>query len=104
MPAIRLNDKILVVGARGFLGSHVVDSLKARGYDNLALVSGKNEVDLREQTATRDLLAKVKPDVVVHLAGLVGGILANKERPAAFFYDNATMGLFLVHDSWKAGV
>jgi GDP-L-fucose synthase len=52
----------------------------------------------------RKLLAETRPDLVVHLAARVGGIGANRENPATFFYDNLMMGVQLIHESWRAGV
>jgi GDP-L-fucose synthase len=50
------------------------------------------------------MLAEAKPDVILHLAALVGGIGANRERPAEFFYSNLMMGVQLIHEAWKRGV
>ncbi len=50
------------------------------------------------------MLQQYKPDLVIHLAGLVGGIGANRERPADFNYTNLLMGTTMLHESWKAGV
>jgi GDP-L-fucose synthase len=50
------------------------------------------------------MLDDARPDLVIHLAANVGGIGVNRERPAEFFYDNAMMGIQLIHESWKAGV
>jgi GDP-L-fucose synthase len=62
------------------------------------------EYDLREREAIRQLLADARPDLVIHLAARVGGIGANREHPAEFFYDNLLMGVQLLHESWRAGV
>jgi GDP-L-fucose synthase len=60
--------------------------------------------DLRYREAILDLLADAKPDVLIHMAAVVGGIGANRERPAEFFYDNMMMGTQLMHEAWQTGV
>ena len=97
------NQRVIVTGGSGFLGRHVVAGLKARGAGEV-FVPRKEVYDLREQTAVLDLLHDVQPTLIIHLAALVGGIGANRERPAEFFYDNLMMGVQLLHESWRAGV
>ncbi len=95
--------RAVVTGGAGFLGSHVVDALGARGAAEV-FVPRSAEYDLREREAIRDLLAEQRPDVVIHLAAKVGGIGANRAHPAEFFYENLMMGTQLFHESWAAGV
>ena len=97
------NQRVIVTGGSGFLGRHVVAGLKARGAGEV-FVPRKEVYDLREQTAVLDLLHDIQPTLIIHLAALVGGIGANRERPAEFFYDNLMMGVQLLHESWRAGV
>jgi GDP-L-fucose synthase len=68
------------------------------------ILPGRADYDLLEQNEVRRLFADTHPDVVFHLAGLVGGILANKERPAQFCYQNLIMGTTVLHEAWRAGV
>ncbi len=95
--------RVLVTGGAGFLGSHVVEKLKARGCHEV-IVTRSKDYDLRNVEDTRWLLEDAKPDIVIHLAARVGGIGANRAHPAEFFYDNLMMSIPLFHESWKVGV
>lgn len=94
--------KVLVTGASGFVGRNLVALMRARRIEPLA--PARADFDLREQSQVRRMLAEHKPEVVLHLAGLVGGIGANRERPADFNYENLIMGTMMLHESWRAGV
>jgi GDP-L-fucose synthase len=61
------------------------------------------DYDLTKEEHCVRLLGDTQPDIVFHLAGLAGGIAANKARPAEFFYQNLTMGTFMLHHSWRFG-
>lgn len=97
------NKRILVTGAEGFLARHVIAELEKRGAREVVKVD-RGSCDLREQADVRRLLAEARPQIAVNLAGLVGGILVNTQRPAEFFYDNLMAGTLLMHESWRAGV
>lgn len=90
--------KIIVTGGAGFLGSFVVARLKDQGCANVVVPRSK-EYDLRDRAAIVRLLTQTKPDVIIHLAAVVGGIGANAKNPGSFFYDNAIMGLQLMEYS-----
>ncbi len=87
MSQIALTDKIYVAGHRGLVGSAIVRSLKAKGYENIIGRTHK-ELDLTNQAAVQDFFEKEKPDVVVLAAAKVGGINANNTFPAEFAYEN----------------
>ena len=94
---------MLVTGGSGFLGSHLVERLRAAGCERLVLPRS-SECDLTEQEAVRRLYREAKPDLVIHLAAEVGGIGANRENPGRFFYANALMGILLIEEARRAGV
>lgn len=95
--------RVLVTGGAGFLGSFVVDALRTREAKEI-FVPRSADYDLRNREAILDVLNESKPDVIIHLAASVGGIGANREHPAEYFYDNLMMGTQLLHESWRAGV
>ncbi|GIV90753.1 MAG: GDP-L-fucose synthase [Chloroflexus sp.] len=95
--------RVVVTGGAGFLGSYVVEKLNARGARDV-FVPRSRDYDLRHVDAIRQLLADARPDIVIHMAARVGGIGANRDHPAEFFYDNLMMGVQLLHESWKFGV
>jgi len=96
------NKLVLVTGASGFVGRNLVPLLAKTGCE--VITPTREEYDLLEQNQVRRMFADIRPDVVFHLAGLVGGILANKERPAEFCYQNLVMGAMVLHEAWRAGV
>src|SRR5262245_31079219 len=95
--------RVVVTGGSGFLGSYVVEALRDRGAEQV-FVPRRRDYDLCDRANIRRLLEDVQPHVVIHLAARVGGIGANREHPAEFFYDNLMMGVPLLHESWAAGV
>ncbi len=95
--------RVVVTGGSGFLGRFVVAELAARGATNV-FVPRSREYDLRDREAIRRMLADARPEVVSHLAAVVGGIGANRENPGRFFYDNAIMGIELIEQARLAGV
>ena len=103
------NKRIILTGGAGFLGSFVAEKLKQHGATDIFIPRMK-EFDLTDRDAIKRLLDKtlvgfdVKNVVVIHLAAHVGGIGANREHPAEFFYDNLMMGVELMHQAYKRGV
>jgi GDP-L-fucose synthase len=92
-----------VTGGNGFLGRFVVENLRRRGYDNVPAPRA-SEYDLRVESDARTMLERYKPDIVVHLAAVVGGIGANRAHPGKFFYENLAMGVHLMEHSRQVGV
>lgn len=95
--------RICITGGNGFLGSFVQESLKKRNASDL-FIPNQADYDLTSREAVLRMLEDAKPEVIIHLAANVGGIGANMQRPAEFFYDNLMMGVQLMHEAWKAGV
>ena len=95
--------RVLVTGGAGFLGSFVVDALKARGARDV-FVPRSRDYNLVDRDACRRVIADSRPDVVFHLAAKVGGIGANRDNPGLFLYENAIMGLQLLEECRLANV
>ena len=90
--------RVVVTGGAGFLGSFVVDALHARGCPNIVIPLSR-DYDLRDRAAIVRLFQDARPTLVLHLAGRVGGIGANRDHPGKFFYDNAVMGIELIEQA-----
>ena len=95
--------RVIVTGGAGFLGRVVCDEVRLHN-PSIVLATRKAEYDLTEQTAVRRLLDEHRPDIIIHLAAVVGGIGANRENPGAYFYQNAVMGILLMEEARKCGV
>jgi GDP-L-fucose synthase len=95
--------RVVVTGGAGFLGSFVVEQLRARGCGEV-FVPRSAEYDLRDRDAIQRLYVEAEPHVVIHLAAVVGGIGANQMNPGRFFYDNAIMGIQLIEFARLFGV
>ena len=95
--------KILITGGKGFLGSRLYDHLTDKGFTNVLPLPGRRFWDLTKQHYTDRLLTQFTPEVVIHLAAVVGGIGANKENPGLFMHDNLAMGLNLIESCRRYG-
>ena len=95
--------RIVVTGGAGFLGSVVVDKFVLVAMQNI-IVPRSSNYDLRNQEAIVRLYKDAQPQVVIHLAAVVGGIGANRANPGRFFYDNAIMGIQMMEQARQFGV
>ena len=101
---VRLREgKVYVAGHRGMVGSALVRSLRAAGFENL-LLKTRAEVDLENQQQVRDLLQEEKPDYIYLAAARVGGIHANNTFPAQFIYNNLMIAANVINEAHSAGV
>ena len=95
--------RVCVTGGAGFLGSTITSKLCGLGCGEL-IVPRSCDFDLRINESIKKLYFETRPQIVVHLAAIVGGIGANSARPAEFLYDNLMMGTQLLHEAWVYGV
>jgi GDP-L-fucose synthase len=95
--------RVVVTGGAGFLGSHIVEELRRKNCRDI-IVPRRFDYDLTTLGAVNRLFSRYRPDIVMHAAAVVGGIGANRERPAEFFYQNAAMGIHIVDAAYRYGV
>jgi GDP-L-fucose synthase len=95
--------RVVVTGGAGFLGSYVVDKLRTRECENI-FVPRRNDYDLVKSENVRRLYRDIQPDLVIHLAAVVGGIGANRANPGKYFYENLMMGIQLMEEARLAAV
>ncbi len=95
--------RVCVTGGAGFLGSAITRKLRGLGCGEL-IIPRSRDLDLRVKESIQKLYVETRPQIVIHLAAVVGGIGANRARPAEFFYDNLMMGTQLLHEAWTHGL
>src|SRR5690242_7760844 len=95
--------RVLVTGGSGFVGRQVLAVLNERGYQHVAAPSHA-EYDLADTDRVAACIRDVRPDAIIHLAAVVGGIGANRARPGDFFYQNLIMGAELMEQARRQGV
>jgi len=93
------NKRVTVTGGKGFLGFFILDRLKQLGCQNIA-TADLPEYNLTKLLDIQRMYKDQKPDIVIHLAAVVGGIGANRENPGRYFYENAIMGIQLMHEAY----
>jgi GDP-L-fucose synthase len=93
------NKRLTVTGGKGFLGTHLIKKIKDERADKNIFIADLPEYDLRLLDDIKKMFDEQKPDIVIHLAAVVGGIGDNRENPGKFFYDNAIMGIQLMHEA-----
>jgi GDP-L-fucose synthase len=93
--------KILVTGGKGFVGSNLIKELEKQGLTYYS--PSKSEYDLRKEEDVKKLFNTYQPNIVIHLAGRVGGIGANKAKPGDFFYDNIMIGTLVLEYARQSG-
>jgi GDP-L-fucose synthase len=95
--------RVCVTGGDGFLGQVVVRKLRERGAQQIN-IPVYPQIDLTKPEDIDRVLDEAQADLIIHLAAQVGGIGANREHPAEFFYNNLMMGVQLMHKAWERGV
>jgi GDP-L-fucose synthase len=98
-----LEKRIVVTGGKGFLGQHLIRKLRERGCKSV-FVADLPEYNLVQLADIQQMHRDLKPDVVIHLAAKVGGIGFNQDNPATLFYENAMMGIQLIHEAYLAKI
>jgi len=97
------NKRICITGGAGFLGSHLIENLKSKGCGNI-FVPHIEDYDLTTEKDIIRMYQDAKPDIVIHLAAVVGGIGANREHPGSFYYKNLMMGTQLIEQARLYGL
>ena len=95
--------RITITGGKGFLGAHLIGRMQELGYRRLA-IADLPEYNLVDIAHVRRLYEEMRPDIVIHLAAKVGGIGFNQENPASLFYENAMMGIQLLHEGYRHAI
>ncbi len=103
MSAFWPDRRVLLTGGNGFLGSVIRERIAVQQPAAL-FTPRRDELDLRDVSAVRGWLKEHRPNLIIHAAGVVGGIGANRKHPGLYFYENAVMGIHLIEEARLAGV
>jgi GDP-L-fucose synthase len=95
--------RVVVTGGAGFLGSYVTQGLRDRGVEEI-FVPSRRDYDLVKIEQVRRLYDETRPDLVIHMAAVVGGIGANRANPGRYFYDNLMMGVQLLDEAYRRSI
>jgi GDP-L-fucose synthase len=95
--------RITITGGKGFLGTHLIRKLKERGCAHIS-IADLPEYNLTDLGSIKRMYNDQNPEIVIHLAARVGGIGFNRDYPASLFYDNAMMGIQLIHEAYLRGI
>ncbi|MEY3284127.1 MAG: hypothetical protein RIR86_2140 [Acidobacteriota bacterium] len=95
--------RVVVTGGAGFLGSYVTQGLRDRGVEEI-FVPRRRDYDLVKIEQVRRLYDETRPDLVIHMAAVVGGIGANRANPGRYFYDNLMMGVQLLDEAYRRSI
>jgi len=98
-----INKKVTVTGGNGFLGGYVIQKLNEHGAEQVN-IADIDRYDLRELADIERMYDEQQPNIVIHLAAVVGGIGANRNNPGKFFYDNAIMGIQMIEQARQFGI
>ena len=96
--------RITVTGGKGFLGTHLVRKLREERNCKNVSIADLPDYNLIDISDIKKMFDDQKPEIIIHLAAVVGGIGANKENPGKYFYDNAMMGIQLMHEAYLRGI
>jgi len=102
-PRLHRESRIVVTGGSGFLGTHLTAAFASHGYRNVTPF-GRDRYDLTHEGNVERMIAELRPEAIVHLAAVVGGIGANRRHPGSFFFKNLMMGTLLLEHARRAGV
>jgi len=97
------NKRIIITGGKGFLGTHLIRKLREQGCSTIS-IADLPEYNLIDINGIRRMYEDKKPEIVIHLAAKVGGIGFNQENPASLFYENAIIGIQLMHEAYLRGI
>ena len=97
------NKRITITGGKGFLGTHLINTLKEEGYKRI-YIADIPDYNLVDHEDIKRMYNTSKPDIVIHLAAKVGGIGFNQENPATLFYENLMMGTQLLHEGYVRNI